>query len=78
MLFGKRLYGFHHRTKYVLGPFGLPVGYAVREHALPYRVNTSYRKMLRFRFATSNSETVRKFVRKYMEKKVFQERWNRM
>lgn len=60
------------------GPFGLPVGYAVREHALPYRLNTSYRKMLRFRFATSNSETVRKFVRKYMEKKVFQERWNRM
>lgn len=60
------------------GPFGLPVGYATREHAIPWRLNSSYRKTLRFRFATNNSETVRKFVRRYLEKTVSHERWARM
>lgn len=60
------------------GPFGMPVGYKMREHAIPFKLNSSYRKMLRNRFATCNSETVRKFVRRYMEKKVSEERTARM
>ena len=60
------------------GPFGMPVGYRMREHALPFKLNSSYRKMLRYRFATCNSETVRKFVRRFMEKKVSEERSARM
>lgn len=60
------------------GPFGLDVGYSMREHALPWRMNSSYRKLLRYRFATSHSETVRRFVRRYVERCARQERWLRM
>merc|ERR1711944_205035 len=50
------------------GPFGLPVGYSMREHALPWKMNSSYRKMLRSRFATCNSPTVKRFVTRYLGK----------
>ena len=60
------------------GPFGLPVGYSMREHALPWQLNSSYRKMLRYRFATSKGGSVAKFVRRYMEKRAHHERWQRM
>jgi len=60
------------------GPFGLPVGYSMREHALPWQMNSSYRKMLRSRFATCNSPTVKRFVTRYLGKIASYERWSRM
>ena len=63
---------------YFLGPFGLPVGYMMREHTLPWKMNSSYRKMLRHRFATGNSDTVKRFMARYMAKIASYERWDRM
>ena len=32
------------------GPFGLPVGYTPKEHAVPWKLNAEYRKFLRYRY----------------------------
>jgi len=62
----------------VNGPFGLPVGYTPREHAMPWKLNAEYRKYLRYRYQTCNSPTVKKYVRKYVERRMEWERVVRM
>lgn len=49
------------------GPFGFEVGYKKCEHQLPWRLNASYRRTLRHRFATSHGPKVRWFLAKYRE-----------
>ena len=60
------------------GPFGLPVGYTPKEHAVPWKLNAEYRKFLRYRYQTCNSPSVKKFVRKYVERRLQWERVVRM
>ena len=60
------------------GPFGLPVGYTAKEHMVPWKLNAEYRKYLRYRYQTCNSPTVKKFVRKYVERRMEWERVVRM
>jgi len=60
------------------GPFGLTVGYTAKEHTVPWKLNAEYRKYLRYRYQTCNSPTVKKFVRKYVERRMEWERVVRM
>merc|ERR1719259_1073246 len=60
------------------GPFGLPVGYTPKEHVIPWKLNAEYRKFVRYRYQPCNSETVKKYVRKYAERRMEWERVIRM
>jgi len=60
------------------GPFGLPVGYTAKEHNIPWKVNAEYKKFLRYRYQTCNSDIVKKYVRKYVERRMNWERTIRM
>ena len=60
------------------GPFGLPVGYTAKEHMLPWKLNAEYRKFMRYRYQTCNSDTVKKYVRRYVERRMDWERIIRM
>jgi len=47
---------------------GRPVPYKPLEHVLPERMNTGYRRKMRFRFANSGGEDVKDFQQRYREK----------
>jgi len=60
------------------GPFGLPVGYTAKEHQIPWKLNAEYRKYVRYRYQTCNGDVVKKFVRRYVERRMKWERTVRM